>query len=430
VSADQAPSQQAPSQQAPSQQAPSQQAPSQQAPSQQAKAQQVAAEPIERVEHRYRRVLEGLLGIPATEGNAVDVLRNGDQIFPAMLASIAEASQTVDLTTYVYWTGDIAERFAAALSERARAGLRVRVLLDAVGAYSMDSELLEQMESAGCAVERFRQPGDVKVGELNNRTHRKVLVCDEKVAYIGGVGIAEEWEGDARDDTEWRDTHFRLRGPAVDGLRACFVGNWAEMGQVLYDERDRFPEQPKPGTSTVQVVQCPSQIGWSALNTAVTALIRLATRSLYLTSAYFVPEDRMRDALVDAAGRGVDVQVLVPGSNTDKRIVQIAGEADYEPLLAAGVRIWRFEPTMLHAKVLTVDGIVSCVGSANFDIRSMRLNEEANLIVFDADVTEELDRDFAADLERSVAVDPDEWAQRGALQRAKEAVVGLIDHQL
>jgi cardiolipin synthase len=393
-------------------------------------AQLVAAEPVERVEHRYRRVLEGLLGIPATEGNTVDVLRNGDEIFPAMLGSIAEAQQTVDLTTYVYWTGEIAKRFAAALSERARAGVRVRVLLDAIGAHSMDSKLLNQMEAAGCEVERFRQPGDVKVAELNNRTHRKVLVCDEKVAYIGGVGIAEEWEGDARGPSEWRDTHFRLCGPAVDGLRACFVGNWAETGRVLYDERDRFPEQPQPGASIVQVVQCPSQIGWSALSTAVTALIRLSTRSLYLTSAYFVPDDRMRDALVDAAARGVDVQVLVPGSNTDKRVVQVAGEANYAALLDAGVRIWRYEPTMLHAKILTVDGIVSCVGSANFDTRSMRLNEEANLIVFDADVTERLDRDFAEDLQRSVAVDPEEWAARGPVQRVKEAVVGLIDDQL
>ncbi len=391
---------------------------------------QVAAEPVERVEHRYRRVMEGLLGIPATEGNSLDVLRNGDEIFPAMLRSIADAQHTVDLTSYVYWTGEIAMRFAAALAERARAGLRVRVLLDAVGAHSMDSKLLQQMETAGCEVERFRQPGDVKLGELNNRTHRKVLVCDEEVAYIGGVGIAEEWEGDARDPSEWRDTHFRLRGPAVDGLRACFVGNWAETGRVLYDERDRFPEQPQPGSSIVQVVQCPSQVGWSAMNTAVTALLRLSTRTLHLTSAYFVPDERMCAALVDAARRGVQVQVLVPGSNTDKRIVQVAGEADYETLMDAGVRVWRFEPTMLHAKVLTVDGIVSCVGSANFDTRSMRLNEEANLIVFDADVTERLDRDLAEDLERSVPVDPEEWRRRGPLQRAKEVVVGLLDDQL
>ncbi|MDQ3030384.1 MAG: phospholipase D-like domain-containing protein, partial [Actinomycetota bacterium] len=177
---------------------------------------------------RYRRTLEGLVGVPATEGNQVDVLRNGDEIFPAMLQAIREATSTVDITTYVYWTGDIAKHFAKALSDRSRDGVRVRVLLDAVGAHAMSAELGEQMKDAGCHLEWFRPPTTWKVWETNNRTHRKVLICDEEVAFIGGVGIAKEWEGDARNPEEWRDTHLRVRGPAVDGLRAAFVGNWAE----------------------------------------------------------------------------------------------------------------------------------------------------------------------------------------------------------
>jgi cardiolipin synthase A/B len=377
-----------------------------------------------------RRVLEGLLGVPGTEGNTVDVLRNGDEIFPAMLDAIATAEHTVDFCTYVYWTGDIADRFAQALSQRATAGVRVRVLLDAVGAMQMSRELIQEMEDAGCDVRWFRQVRNTKPSGLNRRTHRKVLVCDEDVAFTGGVGIAGEWEGDARGPDEWRDTHFRVRGPAVDGLRACFVSDWAETGAGLFDERDRFPEQPRGGPSTVQVIRCPSVIGWSEIATVVTALLQVAKERVHLTTAYFVPDEHMLKLLADAAQRGVEVHVLMPGEHTDKRIVQIAGEADYEALLEAGVKVWRYRPTMIHAKILTVDGIVACVGSANYDPRSFGLNEEANLVVFDADVVEILDRHFAEDLERADQVDAEEWQQRGLVQRAAEAVTQVLDPQL
>jgi cardiolipin synthase len=379
---------------------------------------------------RYRRALEGLLGIPATEGNQVDVLRNGDEIFPAMLESIRAAESTIDLTSYVYWTGNIAVEVARALSERARAGVRTRVLLDAVGAAQMDRDLVEVMQEAGCMVEWFRDPKRLRVWEVNNRTHRKVLICDEDVAFIGGVGIAEEWEGDARDPSEWRDTHFRVRGPAVDGLRASFVSNWAETGHAVFDDRDRFPEQPQCGDSVAQVVNCPSQVGWSELNTAYHALIRLAERSLRLTNAYFVPDDDLREQLCLAASRGVDVDVLVPGDHIDKRVVQAAGEADYTELLEAGVRIWRYQRTMLHAKILTVDGMVATVGSANLDPRSLRQNEEANLVVFDPEVVGLLDRHFADDLADAGPVDLDRWKDRGAMQRVREAMASMIDEQL
>lgn len=383
------------------------------------------------VEQHYRRVLEGLVGVPATEGNRIDVLRNGDEIFPAMLEAIEGAQHTVDFCTYVYWTGDIAFRFANALAERARSGVRVRVLLDAVGAYQMSSELIERMEKAGCQVEWFRQVSDVdRLRDMNNRTHRKVLICDEEVGFTGGVGIAEEWEGDARNPDEWRDTHVRVRGPAVDGLRAAFVSNWAETGRLLFDDYDRFPEQPTPGRSIVQTVQCPSVVGWGLMATVVTAMIRMARERVRLTSAYFVPDERMRGILCDAAGRGVRVDVLVPGDHTDKRVVQIAGESEYEALLDAGVNVYRYQRTMLHAKVMTVDGFVASLGSANFDPRSFGHNEEANIVVFDADVVRTLDDHFAADLEHADRVELTEWRDRGLLQRAKERVVDVIADQL
>jgi cardiolipin synthase A/B len=379
---------------------------------------------------RYRRALEGLLGVPATEGNVVEVLRNGDQIFPAMLAAIREATQTIDFATYVYWTGDIAQEFAEALCERAGDGVRVRILLDAVGAQAMNRQLVADMEEAGAQVEFFRPPTTWKVWETNHRTHRKVLICDEDVAFTGGVGIAEEWTGDAQDPEHWRETHVRVRGPAVDGLRSAFVSNWAETGQELYDERDRFPEQPQGGGVTVQVVQSAAQFGWSDLATTMAALIRLARNKLRITTAYFVPDERFIRYLRQAAQRGVDVQVLVPGEHADKRIVQLAGEQNYDELLDAGVRIFRFDPTMLHAKILTADGIVATIGSGNFDQRSLGINEEANIVVFDEATTAILDQQFDDDLERATEVHPADWDDRGPLQKAAETVTDAIDPQL
>ena len=379
---------------------------------------------------RYRRALEGLLGIPATEGNVVEILRNGDEIFPAMIDAIRTAESTVDFATYVYWTGDIAIEFAEALSERAGAGVRVRVLLDAIGAAQMSRELIDKMEAAGAHVEWFRKPTNTKTTDLNSRTHRKVLVCDEDVAFTGGVGIAEEWCGDARNPDEWRDTHVRVRGPAVDGLRAAFVGNWAETGHLLFDEHDRFPEQPQNGHSVVQVVQSASQVGWTELDTTMSSLLCLAQERVRITSAYFVPDDRIVELIRETSHRGVKIEVLVPGEHADKRVVQIAGEEKYETLLDAGVDIYRFEPTMIHAKVVTVDGIVSTVGSANFDQRSMGINEEANIVVFDEATTAILDHHFEEDLARSTRVDPDTWEKRGLMQRAKEKVTDLFDEQL
>ena len=380
--------------------------------------------------HRYRRTLEGLIGIPATEGNAIDVLRNGDAIFPAMLEAIRSTTSTVDLLSYVYWTGQVADDFAEACCDRARAGVRVRILLDAVGALQMNRELVHEMEEAGCELEWFRQPKTLKVWEANHRSHRKVLVCDEEVAFIGGVGIAEEWEGDARTPQEWRDTHLRVRGPAVDGLRAAFVTNWAETGRPLFSDVDRFPEQPQVGDSLVQVVSSPSQQGWSIMCSALAALIRCAEREVHVTTAYFVPDETFRDLLCETARRGVEVDVVVPGPHMDKRVVQVAGQADYSELLAAGVRIWQYQKTMLHAKIVTVDGLVGTIGSANFDQRSLRTNEEANAVVFDPRVVAELDRDFATDLANREQIDPERWEHRNVVQRVQEAATELFDEHL
>ena len=379
----------------------------------------------------YRRALEGLLGVPATEGNQIDVLRNGDEIFPAMLDAIAGATCTIDFLTFIYWQASIGEEFAEALADRAQSGVRVRVLLDALGAHQMDRSLVDRMSDAGALVEWFRPVANVRFWDTNHRTHRKVLICDEEVAFTGGVGIADEWRGDAGSPSEWRDTHFRVLGPAVDGLRAAFVDNWAEMsGSIMDPGVDRFPDQPQTGTSAVQVVQGSAEVGWSELTTVVRAFLLLARRQVRVTTAYFVPDEDTCQLLADTARRGVEVQLLVPGPHADKRFVQVAGESEYEALLDAGVEVWAYQPTMLHAKVMTVDGLVANIGSANFNSRSLRKDEEVNLIVFDPAVVEVLDAHFEDDRAQAKPLDPSQWERRGVGQRVKEAATSVVQREM
>lgn len=373
---------------------------------------------------RLRRVTEGVIGVPATEGNQIDALRNGDEIFPAMLESIESAQCTIDFLTFVYWQGRVGREFARRLADRASAGVRVRVLLDAWGAKPIERSLVDSMERAGVLIRWFRPLRRFRPNELNHRTHRKVLIVDEATGYVGGVGIADEWLGDARDESEWRDTHFRVRGPAVDGLRAAFLDNWSETDNELFDDDyDRFPDQPKPGNAIAQCVRGASETGHSDVFTLFRTLCQAAEKRLRIATAYFVPDEEIIGRLVGAAERGVEVQFLVPGPHADKRFVQLAGEAAYESLLTRGVEIWSFQPSMLHAKIITVDGVLADVGSANLNARSTSLDEEINVVAFDEELVSTLDRHFDDDLGRSIRLEAGRWQQRAPLQRAAEAVV-------
>lgn len=385
---------------------------------------------IDSQQQRWRRILEGGLGVPGTEGNTVDILRNGDEIFPAMLDAIHAAERTVDMVTYVYWTGEIARKLAVALTERGRAGVRVRLLLDAMGARQMDRDLIDDMNDAGVTVAWYRPPTTWKVWENDHRTHRKVLVCDNRVGFVGGVGIAEEWQGDARDPDEWRDTHVRVVGPAVDGLRAAFVTNWRETDHQAFEPADEFTAHDTSGNSYVIVLRSPAQIGWSDLHTMFGLLLDRAERAVNISNAYFVPDDHITDKLCAAAARCVQVRVLVPGPHTDKRVVQLGGEKEYEKLLSAGVEMYHYQQTMLHTKIMTADGIAATIGSGNLDQRSMRLNDECNIVAVDPDVTAQLDAHFEEDLSNAERIDPARWDGRGPVQRVKETVTEVIDHKL
>jgi cardiolipin synthase A/B len=373
-----------------------------------------------------RRRLEVTIGTPFTEGNRVDVLRNGDRIFPAMLEAIRGAQSTVDLMTFVYWRGDIAHEFADAMSERARAGVRVRLLIDALGGRQIEHGLVDQMDRAGVEVEWFRKPLVKSPFKSNHRLHRKVCVVDGRVAFTGGVGIAEEWCGDARDEREWRDTHLRVEGPAVDGLQSAFIQNWAESGRPLYGVDDEFPEQPQEGSATVQVVRGSASLGWDDMQSAFHVMLGSARERLRIATAYFAPDDDFLDTLCAAPARGVDVDLLLPGPHADKRVSQLTSEGTYERLVDCGVQVWTFQPSMMHAKVMTVDGVAAVVGSSNFNRRSLDHDEEVVLIALDRDLAARLDADLDDDFARSVEIDLTRWRERSAAQRVLETAVAPI----
>jgi cardiolipin synthase A/B len=378
---------------------------------------------------RWRRVLEGTLGIPATEGNQVEVLRDGATIFPAMLEAIAAASRTVDLLTFVYWRGDIAQRFAAALCDRAAAGVRCRVILDALGARHVDRELIDDMVAAGVRLHWFRPLADADtVSAAGHRTHRKVMICDEEVGFAGGIGIAEEWDGSSDDGSGWRETQLRLRGPVVDGLRAAFLDDWLDAGEVLFDDRDRFPEQPSDGSTTAMVVRGESEHGQSDIAMLRRVLFGRARRRIRISTPYFAPDDATFEALTLAVARGVQVQLLLPGPNNDKEVARLAAERRYADLLEAGIELHHFLPTMLHAKVLTVDGEVAVVGSANLNHRSLQLDEEVDVVLLEPDVTARLDADTDDDLQRSERISPDALTGAAATARTPlRRLTGLVD---
>ncbi|TQJ92300.1 phosphatidylserine/phosphatidylglycerophosphate/cardiolipin synthase family protein [Streptomyces sp. SLBN-31] len=375
---------------------------------------------------RLRRRLERLIGVAATEGNELLPLRNGDQIFPAMLGAIRSARHTIDMMTFVYWRGQIARDFALALADRARAGVRVRLLLDGFGAQKIEQQLLEEMDDAGVQVAWFRRPVWLSPFKQNHRCHRKALIVDEATAFTGGVGIAEEWCGDARGPGEWRDTHVQVRGPAVDGIAAAFAQNWAECHDELYDDRDRFTEHEQPGSSVVQVVRGSASIGWQDMQTLIRVMLTSAEERFRLATAYFAPDTYFIDLLCRTARRGVEVEILLPGPHTDQRACQLAGQHHYTRLLEAGVRIRQYQPTMMHAKIITVDSVAALIGSTNFNRRSMDHDEEVMLAVLDENFTASLDRDYEADLEHSVDINLSRWRHRALLQRAKEAAVTPI----
>ena len=382
-------------------------------------------------EPRFMRDAEALTGAPVSAGNDVDLLVNGDEIFPAYLEAIREARETINLLTYAYWRGDIAGEVASCLCAKAREGVECNVLIDAVGGARMKRELVADMRDAGVTVHYFRPPKPYAVRRLQYRTHRKLLIVDGRLGFTGGVGIAEEWTGNAQDPDHWRDTHVRVRGPVVRGLQGAFAENWLEAtGQVLAGEQYLPDLEPVEGGGLMQVMRSSATVGDSNAEALYFLALAAAKRTIELTSAYFVPRPAFTDALVEAAERGVEMRILVPGPHIDKEFVRTAGRASYDELLEAGIRIFEYQPTMLHAKALVVDGVWSAVGSVNFDNRSFQLHDEVTLCVQSEEFARLLHEVFERDLEHSQEIDRERWNRRDPRQRVSEAVSKLARREL
>ena len=332
---------------------------------------------------RFLHIMGQLLGPPLVDGNRVTGLLNGDQIFPAMLTAIQSATKTICFETYIYWSGTIGKVVSAALCERSRAGVKVHVLLDWLGSGKIDSSLLEDMKAAGVEVERYHPLRWYNLSRMNNRTHRKLLIVDGHIGFTGGVGIADEWTGSADSPEHWRDSHFRLEGPAVAQMQAAFMDNWIKTKSKVHHEQEYFPPLKPQGKSLAQVFKSSSREGSESARLMYLLSIAAAEKSILLANAYFVPDKLAIESLLAAAKRGVKIQIIVPGKHTDEKLVRRASRAQWGPLLQAGIEIFEYQPTMYHCKVMVVDGLWTSVGSTNFDSRSFRLNDEANLNVFD-----------------------------------------------
>ena len=381
-------------------------------------------------DQQFLRSMSVLLGPPLIEGNRVDTLLNGDQIFPSMLEAIAGAKQTIDFETYIYWSGEIGKRFAAALSERARAGVKVNVLVDWVGSQKMDEDSIKAMTDAGVDFRKYRPLRWYSLGRVNNRTHRKLLVVDGRIGFTGGVGVADNWTGNAQDPEHWRDNHYRLEGPAVAQMQAAFMDNWTKVsGSVLHDV-SYFPSQQASGKQYAQVFQSSSQGGSESMHLMYLLSIAAATRTIDLAMAYFVPDDVTSEALISAMKRGVRLRLILPGQYNDTDLVRNASRAVWGPLLQAGALIHEYQPTTYHVKLLIVDGVWSSVGSTNFDARSFRLNDEANLNIHDADFARVQTETFETDLKQAQRITYEQWEARPWHEKLKERGAALFSSQL
>ena len=390
-----------------------------------------------KVEHRYGTsdpqfigAMGALLGPPLMPGNRAETLVNGDRIFPAMLAGIRGAKRTITFETYIYWSGTIGKQFADALSERARAGVKVHILVDWAGSQKMDKDLQDEMQKAGVEIFKYHPLSWYSIDRLNNRTHRKLLIVDGALGFTGGVGIADEWNGNAQDENHWRDTHYRIEGPAVSQMQAAYADNWMKVsGDVLHGDA-YFPPIRADGPHLAQMFKSSIEGGAESTHLMYLLSIAAAEKSIDLSMAYFVPDDIAQEALVAAMKRGVKVRLILPGGKIDSKLVRSASRARWGDILRAGAEIYEFQPTMFHCKVLVVDGLWVSVGSTNFDERSFRLNDEANLNVYNREFAAEQEAIFEQDLKRARRITLQEWQDRPLREKAWEHFWALFGSQL
>jgi cardiolipin synthase A/B len=375
----------------------------------------------------FRQSAGSLLGPNFVPGNNITTLLNGNQIFPAMLDAIRAAKHSINFETYVFWNGQIAREFSEALAERGRAGVKVHAILDAQGTRKMGMENLARLREAGVEIVKYHTAFWPDPRRYNNRSHRKLLIVDGKIAFIGGAGIADQWLGNADSPQHWRDNHYKVTGPVVAQLQATFMTNWLKTrGSVLHGS-DYFPPLTNTGPDLAQSIR--SSARNENLNLMYLLAIASAQKTLRIENAYFLPDELIRKGLVNAARRGATVEIIVPGKHIDQKLVRAASKRHWPELLKAGAKIYEYQPTMMHVKLMIVDDTFVSVGSGNFDNRSIRLNDEANLDVLDRNFAAQQTRLFEMDKRQSREVTLDKAGDLTFLNPTHQAA-GLVSPQL
>jgi cardiolipin synthase len=373
----------------------------------------------------------GLTQSSLDPGNQVQLLENGDQFFPALLSDIARARASVHIESYIWWKGAICDELANALAAKAREGVEVRVLVDASGGHKMEERLEKLMRTAGAQVRMFHPMRFSNLGRLNNRDHRKIMIIDGRIGYIGGFGIADQWTGHAQDKNHWRDTGLRVVGPTVNRLQGAFCENWIdETGEIPAGER-YFPHLSPSGSTQVHVAYTSANGSVSSVQVLYYLAIKAAQREIIIQNPYMLPDKEAIQALADAVARGVDVKVMVPATgSTDSPIVQHASHHQFGRLMRAGVKLFEYNPTLLHQKIMVVDGVWSCVGTTNFDDRSFQLNDEISMGVVDPVIAARLRAAFANDLRQASRRTYQQWHDRGLWHKLVDQLAYLGSSQL
>ena len=376
---------------------------------------------------QFERSMSQLLGPPILSGNRVTRLDNGVEIFPAMLAGIAGATKSITFETYIFSSGEMADRFSSALAEKAREGVKVHVLIDGLGCNCVEGEALRQMKSAGVEVEVYHLRN---LSRVNQRTHRKLLVIDGKMGFTGGVGIADSWMGNADAEDHWRDTHYQVEGPVVAQLQAAFMDNWMKTHATVLHGNLYFPALEEQGSHRCQMFKSSPMEGSESARLMYLLSITAAEKSLRIGNAYFVPDDLVTETIIAAVRRGVIVEVLVPGPHLDSTLVRGASRHRWGRLLRNGVRIFEYQPTMYHCKNMIIDDLWVSVGSANFDNRSFRLNDEANLNVFDRELALVENEVFQNDMLSAREITWQEWKHRPVVEKVADVTAAMFRSQL
>lgn len=364
--------------------------------------------------------LEAYAGAPIVGGNTVEILLNGEHIFPAVLAGIRSAQRTITYAQYYYAEGPVARDIAEALAERCRAGVGVNVLLDAFGSLSIPGEYLAIMRASGCHVVWFRPLSQYVFRRYYHRNHRRILVVDGRVGFTGGAGVSRKWMGNGRTEDHWRDTDVRVEGPVVEYMQAAFAEQWLEATGMVLGGEAYFPRPIESrGQVHAQVARSSPASGSAAMYTTLLLALSSARTSVLVTNPYFVLDHRMRDAVLRTVRRGVRVAVLVPAV-IDHNIVRQASRAQFGELLQAGVEIYEYVPALLHAKTIAIDGVWATIGSTNLDNLSFAVNDELNLFFYDRDVAQQLERIFMDDVQLSRRITYEAWKNRGVGARLLE----------